>query len=108
MAECVLAGWCVAYQCGSLRFGFMANAEYVRITMSSRCSWCWSVGLIVAVLTMNATAAERPLSLHRDNPHYFSFRGKPTIIVTSGEHYGAVLNLDFDYVKYLRTLGADG
>jgi hypothetical protein len=30
------------------------------------------------------------------------------VLVTSGEHYGAVLNLDFDYVKYLNTLQADG
>jgi hypothetical protein len=37
-----------------------------------------------------------------------SFRGKPTALVTSGEHYGAVLNLDFDYAKYLDTLSADG
>lgn len=29
------------------------------------------------------------------------------VIVTSGEHYGAVLNLDFDYRKYLDTLAKD-
>src|SRR5437660_1561495 len=48
-----------------------------------------------------------PISLHPQNPHYFLFRGKPTVLVTSGEHYGAVLNLDFDFVKYLETLHAD-
>ena len=48
------------------------------------------------------------LSIHPENPHYFLYRGKPTIIITSGEHYGAVLNLDFDYRKYLETLAADG
>jgi hypothetical protein len=46
--------------------------------------------------------------LHPDNPHYFLWRGKPTIIITSGEHYGAVLNLDFDYRKYLNTLAREG
>ena len=51
--------------------------------------------------------AESPLSLHPQNPHYFLFRGKPTVIVASGEHYGAVLNLDFDYDKYLNTLRED-
>jgi len=30
------------------------------------------------------------------------------VIVTSGEHYGAVLNLDFDFRKYLDTLAQDG
>jgi hypothetical protein len=30
------------------------------------------------------------------------------VLLTSGEHYGAVLNLDFNYVKYLDTLAKDG
>lgn len=47
------------------------------------------------------------LQLHPANPHYFLWRGKPVILITSGEHYGAVLNLDFDFAKYLRTLEAD-
>jgi hypothetical protein len=46
----------------------------------------------------------RPLALHPDNPHYFLFRGKPAVLISSGEHYGAVLNLDFDYVRYLNEL----
>lgn len=45
-----------------------------------------------------------PLKLHSDNSHYFVFRGKPAMLITSGEHYGAVLNLDFDYVPYLDEL----
>ncbi|HLA40950.1 MAG TPA: hypothetical protein VJ417_13195 [Candidatus Glassbacteria bacterium] len=49
-----------------------------------------------------------PLSLHPDNPHYFLFRGQPAVLITSGEHYGAVLNLDFDYVRYLDELQAHG
>jgi hypothetical protein len=50
----------------------------------------------------------KPLALHPDNPHYFLWRGKPTILITSGEHYGSVLNLDFDYVPYLDELQARG
>ena len=49
-----------------------------------------------------------PIALHPDNPHYFLWRGQPTILITSAEHYGAVMNLDFDYRKYLDTLAADG
>ena len=49
-----------------------------------------------------------PIALHPDNPHYFLWRGRPTILITSAEHYGAVMNLDFDYRKYLDTLAADG
>ena len=52
-------------------------------------------------------ALAKPLTLHPQNPHYFLFQGKPLVLITSGEHYGAVLNLDFDYVKYLDTLKAD-
>lgn len=55
-----------------------------------------------------AVAAAQPLALCPENPHYLVFRGKPALLVTSGEHYGAVLNRDFDYVKYLDTLAADG
>src|SRR6185295_18160980 len=63
-------------------------------------------GIALAPLVSAKTAA--PLSLHPDNPHYFLFRGKPTVLITSGEHYGAVLNLDFDYAKYLDTLAKEG
>src|SRR5438309_2272621 len=52
--------------------------------------------------------AMKPISLHPDNPHYFLFRDKPAVLVTSGEHYGAVLNLDFDYEGYLDELKARG
>ncbi|MGO9108613.1 MAG: alpha/beta hydrolase family protein [Thermoguttaceae bacterium] len=49
-----------------------------------------------------------PISLHPDNPHYLLFRGRPTLLIGSTEHYGAVLNLDFDYVRYLDELKAEG
>ena len=72
-------------------------------------------GAALAALTLLATgiaSAPRPpsgrLQLHPDNPHYFLWRGVPTVIVTSGEHYGALINLDFDYRKYLDTLHHDG
>ncbi len=60
------------------------------------------------LLAPAALASADPIKLHPDNPHYFSFRGKPTILITSGEHYGAVLNRDFDYVRYLDELKARG
>ncbi len=54
------------------------------------------------------TAKQQPIRLHPANPHYFLFRGKAVVLVTSGEHYGAVLNRDFDYHRYLATLASDG
>ena len=56
---------------------------------------------------MAAALGAQPLTVHPSNPHYFEFRGKPTILVTSGEHYGAVLNRAFDYSTYLQTLAND-
>lgn len=63
--------------------------------------------LLCLALACPAAAAEpAPLALHPDNPHYFLFRGKPTVLITSAEHYGAVLNRDFDPGKYLDELQA--
>jgi hypothetical protein len=66
------------------------------------------VGLAAALILSVSFAGEtvEPISLHPENPHYFSWRGKPTILITSGEHYGALLNLDFDYVRYFDELAA--
>ena len=49
-----------------------------------------------------------PIHLHPKNPHYFEFQGRPTVLITSTEHYGAVLNPDFDFVTYLDTLKVTG
>jgi hypothetical protein len=64
--------------------------------------------LLHTALPLCLSAVSKPIALHPDNPHYFLFRGKPTVLITSGEHYGAVLNLDFNYRKYLDTLARDG
>src|SRR5688500_14040633 len=56
--------------------------------------------LLFAMVRVEAAA----LSLHPDIPYYFLFSGQPTIIITSAEHYGAVLNLDFNYRPYLDEL----
>jgi hypothetical protein len=61
------------------------------------------------ILALAAVAAmAQPLRVNPKNHHYFEYHGKPLVIVSSGEHYGAVLNLDFDWRKYLETLSKDG
>jgi hypothetical protein len=55
-----------------------------------------------------ARAYAEPIKLHPANPHYYLFNGQPTILITSAEHYGAVINKDFDYVTYLDALKAYG
>ncbi|MHC4330902.1 MAG: hypothetical protein ACYSWW_22580, partial [Planctomycetota bacterium] len=58
---------------------------------------------VLSLMLVNTAAAQqavKPIQLHPDNPHYFLWRGRPTVLITSGEHYGAVLNRAFDYEKY--------
>lgn len=56
----------------------------------------------------NNLSTDVPLSLHPENSHYFYYKGKPLVLITSAEHYGALLNPDFDYKKYLKTLASEG
>ena len=72
--------------------------------MTSQLAW---FVVLLAIFFKPDNAASVPLALHPDNPHYFILQGKPSILITSGEHYGAVLNLDFNYVDYLDTLKSD-
>ena len=64
--------------------------------------------LMAVVLCAGLLSAAEPVRLLPANPHYFEFRGKPVVLVTSAEHYGAVIDGAFDYRKYLDTLTADG
>src|SRR5438132_4933529 len=67
-----------------------------------------TVLLLTGIAALAAAENNKHLRLHPRNPHYFLFRGNPTVLIASGEHYGAVLNLDFNYVQYLDTLAKDG
>jgi hypothetical protein len=59
-------------------------------------------------LAAAGSAPAEPLHAHPTNPRLAVFRGRPTLLVGSTEHYGAVLNPDFDYRRYLDTVAADG
>src|SRR5262249_55704389 len=61
---------------------------------------------MVALATSILTA--EPIRLHPANPHYFSFGGRPILLITSAEHYGALVNKDFDYVTYFEALKSYG
>ncbi len=71
---------------------------------------CALLFVLVSAAVCAAAPVEmvEPIQLHRENPHYFLWRGKPTVLITSAEHYGAVLNRAFDYKKYLKTLESLG
>ena len=62
--------------------------------------------LLAPLCSLALTA--QPICPHPANPHYFLFNGQPTILITSAEHYGAVINKAFDYVPYLDALQSHG
>lgn len=64
---------------------------------------------IAAVLIVTATTTlNSQVSVSKTNPHYLIYNNKPIILITSDHHYGAVIDLDFDYVKYLGYLADNG
>ena len=62
----------------------------------------------LAVAAPPAELSGGPIRIHPENPHYFLYGGKPTLLITSAEHYGAMINKDFDYVAYFDTLKSYG
>jgi hypothetical protein len=65
---------------------------------------------LIIILTLSAcrsSVSKKPIALHPENPHYFIYKAQPAVLITSAEHYGAVINLDFDFVTYLETLLKD-
>jgi len=49
-----------------------------------------------------------PIRIHPDNQKLFEFRGRPLVLVTATEHYGAVMNRPFRYQRYLQDAAARG
>ena len=64
--------------------------------------------LLFVVFFSLAEAHAEPIKVHPANPHYYLFNDRPTILITSAEHYGAVVNKDFNYVPYLDALQSYG
>ncbi len=60
--------------------------------------------LLLLLFGLPAALMSQPLGRLTENPSYYSYRGKPLLIVSSGEHYGAVVNEDFDWRRYLAAL----
>ena len=50
------------------------------------------VAALLALAAPLAAAPEGPLALHPDNPHYFSFRGKPTVLGNQLLEFGNAAN----------------
>lgn len=63
--------------------------------------------LLGLICWMNPLLSQ-PVRLHPENSHYFEYKGKPAVLITSAMHYAAVLNLDIDYDSYLTILSSYG
>ena len=57
---------------------------------------------------MVRNSSEGVIGISLKNPHYYSFHGKEILLITSAEHYGAVINKKFDYKRYLDALARYG
>jgi hypothetical protein len=62
----------------------------------------------VVLLVAAIAARAEPVKVWPANPHYFCYKGKPLVLITSDHHYGAVIDKDFDYAKYLDYLARHG
>lgn len=66
------------------------------------------IGICLGLGSELTLCSQQPLKLNQVNPHYFEYNHKPVLLITSAEHYGALINLDFDYVKYFDALKEQG
>ncbi|HEY8661103.1 MAG TPA: hypothetical protein VIL78_18870, partial [Hanamia sp.] len=64
--------------------------------------------LFMAFLIPGKLSAQNPLRLCPANHHYLMYQNKPIVLITSAEHYGELINLDFDYIKYLDAMNKEG
>jgi len=64
--------------------------------------------IVIAITIFVLKMSGEPIKLCPSNPHYFLYKGQPTILITSAEHYGAVVNQEFDYEAYLDALKSYG
>lgn len=60
------------------------------------------------LLVVTSAAASEPIGVCPTNPHYFQYKGKPVLLISSDHHYGAVIDRDFDYVKFLNYMADNG
>ena len=65
--------------------------------------------IIIQLIVFNLCPNKQtPIAIHPENGKYFIYKGKPTVLIGSTEHYGALMNLSFDYMTYFETLKNEG
>ena len=66
------------------------------------------LGAALLLIVTSAAAAAEPIGVCPTNPHYFQYKGKPVLLITSDHHYGAIIDRDFDFGKFLNYMGENG
>lgn len=90
------------------RFGFSYAAWDYKGSFGIRRNGEWVWPVVEALTQQRGDSSVRPLALSPLTPKYFQFRANPTLLITSAEHYGLLLNRAIDIDRYLETLAADG
>ena len=80
----------------------------VGISFSHLGEWRTLPGSMVIMSIAAAVALAEPVSIYPQNPHYFQYKGKPIVLITSDHHYGAVIDQDFDYARFLECVARSG
>jgi hypothetical protein len=65
-------------------------------------------GIAVTFILMTIGCGNSPLKVCPVNPHYLFYKDKPVVLITSDHHYGAIVDMDFDFDKYLEYLSGNG
>jgi len=66
------------------------------------------VAIVILIIAISCTQPYAPVKVYQANPHYLFFKGKPLVLITSDHHYGAIIDMDFDYARYLDYLADNG
>jgi hypothetical protein len=62
---------------------------------------CLKFWITIVLIVITIADADSQIKVCQTNTHYFCYKDKPLVLITSDHHYGAVIDMDFDYVKYL-------
>jgi hypothetical protein len=65
-------------------------------------------GIAAAFILMISACGNSPIKVCPANSHYLFYKDKPLVLITSDHHYGAIIDMDFDFVKYLEYLANNG
>ena len=61
-------------------------------------------GIFFLFFMLTISCKNDPVQVYPANPHYFSYKGHPIVLITSDHHYGAIIDQDFDFAEYLKFL----